>query len=220
MQKVISFSLWGKSPHFLQGAIENAKIINSQLYIGWEARFYVSEDVDDKVIDQLKELGANVVPSSSSGGFHMLYDRFLPLTDTDVDYFIVRDCDSRPSDKEYKAVMSWLNTPFQFHCMRDHKYHNFPIMGGMWGAKQDGSMNLSNVFEYLKGSNASQNYNDDQMALANFYQQFSYNFLEHDDYQRFNGLPFPPHNGFLYGSFIGERINADNTPGPLERWSE
>ena len=53
MYKVISFSLWGTSPHFLQGAIENAKIINTDLYMGWEARFYVSEDVDPKIIDFL-----------------------------------------------------------------------------------------------------------------------------------------------------------------------
>ena len=37
--------------------------------------------------------------------------------------------------REVHAVDEWLASPFPFHTMRDHFYHNSPMMGGMWGVK-------------------------------------------------------------------------------------
>jgi len=62
--------------------------------------------------------------------------RFLVADDKHVDYFIVRDADSRLSIRDSTAVKDWLNTGAAFHCMRDHPSHaHHSINGGLWGGR-------------------------------------------------------------------------------------
>ena len=55
--------------------------------------------------------------------------RFLVTDDLSVDYFIVRDVDSRLSLRESLAVMDWtrLHSDKAFHCIRDHPSHGLVI---------------------------------------------------------------------------------------------
>ena len=46
-----------------------------------------------------------------------------------------RDLDSRLNDREQAAVQEWLNSKKEFHIMRDHPMHGWPILGGLWGCK-------------------------------------------------------------------------------------
>ena len=51
--------------------------------------------------------------------------RFLIADDLDVEYFLVRDTDSRLSMRDGLAVTEWirLHNDSAFHCMRDHPSH-------------------------------------------------------------------------------------------------
>ena len=215
MKKVISFSLWGQKEAFCQGAIENAKLMGAKLYRGWEIWFYITPSVPEVCCTALLDLGAKVILVDKQDDFSLLFDRFLPMKDPDVDIFVSRDCDSRLSDKEYQAVLLWEGSDKPFHCMRDNKHHHFPIMGGMWGAKRVSGVSHLH-YHLIKKGDLSGRYNEDQLSLKVFYQKFRSSFLEHDDFSRYNGIPFPSHKSFVYGSFIGERITADNKPGPVE----
>ncbi|ODM92943.1 hypothetical protein Ocin01_13742 [Orchesella cincta] len=64
--------------------------------------------------------------------------RFLPLGDPTVDVFLSRDLDSVLSARDAAAVKDWLeNTTKAFHVFRDRSVHNAPVMGGLWGGRND-----------------------------------------------------------------------------------
>jgi len=133
--KVISFSVWGNSPSFLEGAIENAHLART-VYPGWTPRIYCRDDVPQHYRDNLEALGAQVViKHETRGSWEGLFWRFHPVFDPKVTHTIVRDCDSRLTVREAVAVNEWLLSEKTFHTMRDHIEHTtVPIMGGMWGS--------------------------------------------------------------------------------------
>lgn len=208
--KVVSFSLWGNKPIYNQGAIENAKLLRD-IYPGWEAWFYIHPKTDNSVIETIRSIDNCKVFLDSDKEYGMFL-RFKPMLDNNVNIFISRDCDSRINYKERTAVKHWIDkSNKQFHCMRDNKqYHSFPpVMGGMWGAKRNGLINLSFLYSYIiKRDN--EKYFDDQNALTEVYNKIKLHFLEHDDNRYFNGIPFPDHKPIQYGEFIGQRINENN----------
>ena len=62
--------------------------------------------------------------------------RFAPMVDPLVREWHSRDLDSRLSDRETSAVQDWLyKSTKTFHIMRDHIYHVWPIMAGMFGMR-------------------------------------------------------------------------------------
>ena len=185
MRKVISFSVWGSDPDYLVGAEKNAELASS-VYPGWETWFYVERGTD---VD-LEGKAGKVIYYESEPGSDGMFQRFRPMQDPSVDVFISRDSDSRLSDREYQAVQEWLSSDKQFHAMRDHQAHAIPVLGGMWGAKRNGLINLSFIYDGLCGYKSS-NYFDDQKGLANYYAMFPGLFMEHDDMHRFSGKDFP-----------------------------
>jgi hypothetical protein len=132
--KVISFSLWGKKPYYLQGAFENVNL-QQKLYSDWKCRFYYDLSVPAGVIQNLSQMGAECIQMPLSDGNYGMFWRFMPLDDRNVERFIVRDSDCRLNLREADAVREWEESGKPFHIMRDNKWHNVvPICGGMWGA--------------------------------------------------------------------------------------
>ncbi len=69
---------------------------------------------------------------------------------------IARDTDSRLHEREKAAVDEWLVRDELFHIMRDHPYHYFPIMAGMWGVKGDLLKSIKDwSHEYLERQDAN-----------------------------------------------------------------
>ena len=67
-----------------------------------------------------------------------MFWRFLVANDHTVDRYIIRDADSRVSQRERDAVNDWINSGLKFHTMKDHpKHHGWPILGGTWGGVKD-----------------------------------------------------------------------------------
>lgn len=209
MRKVISFSVWGDDPDYLRGAIRNAEIA-SEVYPGWETWFYVEEGTNVS----LEGKANKVIYYTAEPGTDGAFQRFRPMCDESVDVFVSRDSDSRLSNKEYQAVQEWLNCDKQFHAMRDHQAHVWPVMAGMWGAKRDGLINLKYMYNHLCKYKAN-TYFDDQKALACYYNMVPILFLEHDNTHRFNGRDFPEPHSIVYGSFVGQRITCDDKEGVL-----
>jgi len=57
--------------------------------------------------------------------------RYLPMADTTVADFLVRDVDSTILPREVAAVSQWLNqTTGMVHAMRDHPSHNGVMLAG------------------------------------------------------------------------------------------
>jgi len=56
---------------------------------------------------------------------------------TEVSVYIIRDIDSRLSERGANAVKAWLASKYMFHTMHDHPGHcGRKMQAGMWGGRQ------------------------------------------------------------------------------------
>ena len=151
--KIISFSLWGQDPKYVIGALRNAELAK-EIYPGWIARFYTAASVPPQIINTLSSHShVQVVHKPSWGDWKSMFWRFEPASEEDVEVMISRDTDSRLNYREKAAVEEWISSDKLFHIMRDHPYHKFPVLGGMWGAKSGACNNMSQLIEEFGGTN-------------------------------------------------------------------
>ena len=215
MKKVISFSLWGNNPKYTLGAIENV-LLAKKYYHDWICRFYYSEDVPIEVLKALEGLNVELIPRQSVTNSLGLFWRFEVAYDKDVDYFIVRDTDSRLNIRESVSVQEWLQSNKPLHIMRDHKYHNVPILGGMWGAKVGFISNFQKLQEdYV--SNIKNNLNcfdQDQIFLrVAILPHISINDIYcNDDVYKLFGIEKPFTKKLQESYFVGQTYNNNQQP--------
>lgn len=140
MKNIISYSLYGNNPLYVEGAFINL-IQAKEFYPDFVCYFSVYKDCDPLVVKRLEDNGAVVIKID-----HAYVDeadivskctlwRFYPIVDKSVGFVLFRDCDSRLSKKEELAVREWMATDKLFNLMFDHPDHTVPIMAGMWGAR-------------------------------------------------------------------------------------
>lgn len=130
---VIAFSMWGKNPRYLRGAIQNI-LLARDFFPSWKLRFHVDESVPSELVELMGTLGAEVILQP---GVHTqrqkLCWRFLVANDPAVGHFLVRDVDSVFSQREVLAVNAWLESDTWFHVIRDWWTHTDLVLAGMWG---------------------------------------------------------------------------------------
>ncbi|KAF0976161.1 hypothetical protein FDP41_004836 [Naegleria fowleri] len=135
-KRVVSFGLYGKDPKYTIGALRNAELVK-YILPGWVCRYYHDKTVPKEVLEQLTEMGAELVDVSDSGitgDIAGMFWRFLVADDPTVDRYIIRDVDSRLNPREAAAIEEWIESNYAVHSMRDHPNHNYKFNGGMWGA--------------------------------------------------------------------------------------
>ena len=117
----------------------------------WVMRLYYDlEPSDQQLMSQLCDLACannnldlcNIralpgTPVSDATEIFAMNWRFFPTLDPQVDIYLCRDLDSRPSQREVAAVREWLRSGLAIHSMRDHPAHNTPLLGASWGARLD-----------------------------------------------------------------------------------
>ena len=205
MKKIISFSLWGDNPKYTIGAIKNLDIAN-KLMPNWKCRFYIDNTVPEKIVNELKEKGAEIYKYNIRGDWFSMFWRFLPASDDDVECIISRDCDSRISERETLAVDQWLKSDKLFHIMRDHPYHNVPILGGMWGVKKP---LLKNMKMLVKEYGIGNYWQTDQEFLKDVVYPIVENFsMIHDSSSIQNPFPSIRKNK----EFVGQAFNENDEP--------
>ena len=161
--RVISYSLFGSSPQYIGGALENAKLA-SQIYPGWSARVYHDDTVPSPVTETLRRRNVVLVnisafsPDISDYIFthlqqpklqllsHALYTPVKDKTfwnlfvafDPTVERYIIRNTDLALSWRERAAVDQWIYSGKRFHVMRDHPFHSYhSVPSGLWGGTHD-----------------------------------------------------------------------------------
>jgi hypothetical protein len=142
---LIAFSLWGRDPLYLNGAVENiAKA--AAFYPGFRLRFYTDDPaaLDDAArtrtghtaADNRHGVNVEIVEMPRASGMRGLFWRFLAASDQQADPILFRDCDSRLNAREAAAVAAWIESGRGFHVMHDHPHHaDWPILAGMWGVR-------------------------------------------------------------------------------------
>lgn len=204
-KRLISFVLWGSDPKYTQGAIRNAELARD-LYPGWTPRFYVASSVPSAIIDKLLELNAEVLAVDHPGNWTSMFWRFAPAAEADVAAMISRDCDSRLSMREKVAVDAWMQSDKGFHIMRDHPFHKYPIMGGMWGVKAGVLSNLDALLEKFPQHNT---WGVDQAFLSDvIFPIVKDNCLIHDEFFQAKLFPTPRASG----EYVGEIYDQYDKP--------
>jgi GR25 family glycosyltransferase involved in LPS biosynthesis len=214
--KVISFSLWGDNPIYLDGAVRNAELAAS-LYPGWICRFYCAANLDVNTLQQLQnKTNVEIVlmpPAPDRAG---AFWRFLAAEDPTVSHVIFRDTDSRLSAREAVAVQTWLESAKPFHLMRDHPFHWPAIMAGMWGCQGGTLTGWRSVMDEVNAQPASlQAYGGDQTFLSErVYPQIKAQCLIHDAIGLSEaGLDIRPFPTLRHGlEFVGQSFDSHDQP--------
>jgi len=197
--KLISFSLWGNNPKYTVGAIRNAELAKA-IYPGWRCRYYVANDVPLPIILTLQQHeNVDIIEMNEPGNLKGMFWRFMPASESDVEIMISRDTDSRLDHREKAAVDEWINSDKDFHIMRDHPHHGYPILGGMWGVKNG---MLSNMKDLIDSFSQEDSYGTDYkfFDILVFPRLDKENTMIHDEF--FEGQPFPTEReGF---NFVGQ----------------
>lgn len=189
---VIAFSLWGKNPRYLRGALRNLLLI-PDLYPGWTARLYTDSSIPTDFLEAAVTLGAEIVKQPENATLRQkLCWRFHVANDRGVGRFIIRDCDSVVSQRECRAVQDWLSSDRYFHVMRDWWTHTDLILAGMWGGVAGVLPNLETLLEAYNPQ-AAETANIDQWFLRDcLWDAIRRSVLIHDRYyHRPGSRPWP-----------------------------
>lgn len=185
MNQVISYSLYGKQPRFMVGAIKNAQL--AQVFFpGFTVRYYVGNSVPTWVRSTL-DLFPNVeqiTVDEREDSTARLW-RFRAIYDPTVDVVLSRDADARLSLREAIAHQEFLDSEFDFHIIRDHPSgHGYFISAGMFACKNKGMGFFKKI---LDDTQLHDTYMQDQQFLSGaIYPNIVGNCLTHDEY-----YPYP-----------------------------
>lgn len=136
-KNIVSFCLYGSLNKYLHGIIE-AVVSYKIFFISWDIRIYVCSKLKNhKVISILNGLDVEIVfveqKSIKDESNEMMYYRFEPMFEDDIQYFLSRDADSRASAREFEMVQKFMKSGKTLHSILDQGSHG-NIMGGMFGA--------------------------------------------------------------------------------------
>jgi len=209
--KLICFSLWGDAPIYTVGAIRNAEIA-SEMFPDWICRYYVGNTVPSDIISQLESMSnTEVILRDSPGTPHSMFWRFEPAWDSSVEFMLSRDTDSRLGIREKAAVDEWIESGKKLHVMRDHPYHNTPIMGGMWGCRPVLLPEMGKMAEEWISTQPDQK-GSDQNFLRMIYPMIENNLYTNDEF--FESFPFPMNrNEDPVVKFVGQVFDENDNYG-------
>ena len=204
MTKIISYSLWGNSPKYNIGAIENAKLAQ-EIYPEWKSRFYIASSVPEYTVSSLRDIkNTEIYIKNEEGCWNSMFWRCEPCWDASVSFSVFRDTDSRISLREKYAVDEWISSKKTFHIMRDHPFHGYYMLGGMWGYKNNNKYDLETIFNSFTPSNT---YGTDYDFFANALQHvIKEDKLVHDEF--FEHKPFPESR--IGTEFVGDVFDENN----------
>lgn len=196
--KIISFSVWGSNPKYTIGAVRNAELAE-RIYPEWVCRFYIARTVPDDIVKLIEAMdNTQVVRMNTDGDWTSMFWRFEPAGEDDVSVMVSRDTDSRISHREKEAVDEWIKSDKGFHIMRDHPWHKYPVLGGMWGVKRG---ILPQMNKLISEFSQTDEYGTDYWFFGRkVYPLITDNVMVHDPF--FEEKPFPSKR--IGSNFVGQ----------------
>jgi len=217
----ISFSLYGTDLKYQVGAIRNAEQVK-RFYPDFVTVFYIGPGIPKGCINDLRDLGARISYMRGEQITNPMLWRVLAVEKPNAEVVLVRDADSRFSERETRAVEQWLASDRLFHVMRDYPAHDVPIMGGTWGCKKQLKLRLyGDMVNWLRipGNREA----IDQKFLADVvWPRVQHSVLQHDTFFRdkfLGSIPFPDGDFTNNGSFVGEVFNENDIPQSVCRYA-
>jgi hypothetical protein len=197
-----SFCLYGDyTDKYYKGLQENIVLIREH-YPNWDILVYTAPEAEAYV----EGLGVRCIPTLKTGPVNMTY-RFLPITDPTYDVVCVRDTDSRIHERDRWCISHFLDSPYRLYTIRDHPYHRYRIMGGLWGAKRGSLFAAERLADYCEtvqaGYTADTRFLDTHVAPKNMviYSYVSHG-LFHDPNEKVVLIECPLPNGDFCGNVV------------------
>jgi hypothetical protein len=207
--KVVSFSLFGSDPLYNIGAIKNSELM-TDIFPNWEMWVYYDDTVPVETLETLKSNNVKLIESTGVGFYRSMW-RFNPCGNSEVEYFISRDTDSRISLRDMESVNEWIESGKDFHIVRDHPVgHSWLINGGMWGSK-GGVINIEELINNYN-YNPYNKFIDQEFLRDVIYPLTNKSRIVHDEYFKFEKecTPIKRDRKLDNFAFIGESIDIND----------
>lgn len=130
MVTVFSYSLFGTLDKYCKGMLRNVEEITKR-FPDAEIWVYCGTDVPESILSSLKASSNVKLFFTNETGHVVKIFRYLPIDNPNVDICIVRDADSRVTQRDEQSIRDFLQTEKLTQIVRDHKVHTVPILGGM-----------------------------------------------------------------------------------------
>ena len=182
---IISYSLWGSSDVYVQGAIRNSQIVRA-VFPSWTCRFYCEETVPHNALEELRKNDAQVIMMKKTDkAYYGLFWRFLVANDSKVERYLIRDADSLLTCQERLAVDEWIESKELFHLIRNYYTHTELILAGLWGGIRGALPNIQAGIDSFYKINQKERTIDQVFLRRCVWPLIKDNHLVHDDYYSF-----------------------------------
>lgn len=127
-----SFCLYGpECDKYYKGLLENVRIIQEH-YPTWDIHVYASPEAE-AFVQNIP--GVVCFRTFKYGSVNMAY-RFLSTCLPTYSVVCVRDTDSRIHARDRWCIQKFIESPYKAYTIRDHPWHRYRVMGGLWGVKR------------------------------------------------------------------------------------
>lgn len=205
----VAFSVYGSADKYLVGAIRNAQYI-AQSMTDWVPIFFVDTTVPQSVVQELQANGALVRIRADDWHPNGMFWRFQAFFEENANRVLIRDADSRISQRELFAIRLWIVSGKDAHIIRDHPLHQSLVMGGMWGARA-GLLESNWIWRSAKHYGVQKGA-DQEFLNRHIYPILKSKALIHDSFFCLESgsvkIPLTRHDG----EFIGEVIDEFEMP--------
>lgn len=203
MVKVFSFCIYGSGKKYIQGLVENIRLITKE-FPDFEIWVYQGKGVPELFLNEYKKYPAVKLIPTSGDGAGMMITRFLPIDNPDVEVMFSRDADSRILARDVWCIRNFLSSDKKVHSIRDHFWHQVYLNGGMWGCKQ-GAFTSKIADLYAEWTGVKNNYGSDQGFLKRIYEINKDQVLVHTNMIVYKNEPYVeiPEELFDNDNFVG-----------------
>lgn len=171
IEVIFSLSLYGNNNRYINPLMTlDIERIKKELNATPVFQIYCNNDVHKSVIEKLKDRGflVNILDFSKSniGG---MFARYLPIIEGSIeDTILVRDTDCDISSQEISLINYWLQSKFDFHVIRGHPLHIYPIMGGLFAIRGESITIFKEIYKKHPNLTKQTRYNSDQLFLNRY----------------------------------------------------
>lgn len=205
---LISFSLYGRDPKYSAGILRNAEFVGTHMH-QWIMRVYCGSEVAESVMENLVLLGCQVIRQDKDWHENGMFWRYMPLGEKGIQFVAFRDADSRLGLRDIQSLDNWVQSGFPAHIIRDHPYHQTPILGGLWGVDVS-KVVMADFWHLAKSFNT--NFGEDQRFLSkHVYPEIRNHALIEDRYFCFEIRKKYLSNKSVAYEFMGESYKEDET---------
>lgn len=181
---IISYSLWGTGPKYINGAIQNAKSVKEIYGDNWKSRWYIDSTIPQHCLEEFKKLdNCEIILMPDNIGSIGMYWRFLVFSDPSCHVALVRDADSTLTKREALAVEEWIRLKDKYPLHLIHDVNSFrAIIGGSFGGVAKELKPIIDNLQLLWTPNFQYGDDEDFLSYILFPRFLPNRILDHDSF--------------------------------------